>query len=144
VRQLENWFEGWDVQPPKRDPLRRGTEELTVWAVAPYYHPRIGGGEKQLRLLSEGLAARGHNVTVLTLRLPNTARGETICGVNVGRFGDSTTLDGRVQGYRDIRHHLASRACPGHILYVHLGVGAEYPTKTICSILAVSHSSSTP
>ncbi|MGH7544431.1 MAG: glycosyltransferase family 4 protein [Gemmatimonadota bacterium] len=52
------------------------------------YHPEIGGGESQGRLLAEGLAGKGIHVTVLTRRsrrgLP---RRETLGGVVVRRVG---------------------------------------------------------
>ncbi|HET6341079.1 MAG TPA: glycosyltransferase family 4 protein [Gemmatimonadota bacterium] len=52
------------------------------------YHPEIGGGESQGRLLAEGLMERGIPVTVLTRRsrrgLP---RRETVGGVPVRRVG---------------------------------------------------------
>jgi len=51
------------------------------------YHPyRIGGAERSVQLLAEGLVARGHKVVVITLDQPETpAKKETINGVDVYR-----------------------------------------------------------
>ena len=50
-----------------RDPeLRAGVRPLRVVHVSPFYWPAVGGAEQQIQSLSEGLAARGHHVTVLT------------------------------------------------------------------------------
>lgn len=53
--------------------------------VLEYYSPHIGGAEVLFKNLCEGLAARGHNVTVVTLRLPKTVPFEMINGVKVHR-----------------------------------------------------------
>jgi glycosyltransferase involved in cell wall biosynthesis len=49
------------------------------------YAPHIGGVETIFRNLCEGLAARGHKVTVITHQLPRTPKNEVINGVNVMR-----------------------------------------------------------
>jgi len=49
------------------------------------YLPHIGGVELVFKNLCEGLAARGHRVTVLTHHIPGTKREETINGVRVVR-----------------------------------------------------------
>ena len=51
------------------------------------YHPyRVGGAERSVRLLAEGLAAQGHKVVLVTLDKPGTsAKKETINGVEVYR-----------------------------------------------------------
>ncbi|HKY60801.1 MAG TPA: glycosyltransferase family 4 protein [Gemmatimonadota bacterium] len=52
------------------------------------YHPEVGGGESQGRLLAEGLVERGIRVTVLTRRSRrDLARRETVGGVPVRRLG---------------------------------------------------------
>ena len=52
------------------------------------YHPEIGGGESQGRLLAEGLVERGIPVTVLTRRSQSgLPRRETVGGVPVRRVG---------------------------------------------------------
>jgi glycosyltransferase involved in cell wall biosynthesis len=49
------------------------------------YMPHIGGVEIVFKNLCEGLAARGHEVRVVTHRLPGTRRRETLKGVDVVR-----------------------------------------------------------
>jgi glycosyltransferase involved in cell wall biosynthesis len=50
-----------------------------------YYVPHIGGAEVLFKNLCERLAAKGHDVTVVTLRLPGTQAFEVINGVKVYR-----------------------------------------------------------
>jgi glycosyltransferase involved in cell wall biosynthesis len=50
----------------------------------PFFHPYQGGTEKHLLEVSKRLAER-HEVTVLTARLPDTKRFETLYGVRVVR-----------------------------------------------------------
>jgi D-inositol-3-phosphate glycosyltransferase len=50
------------------------------------YLPHIGGVEIVFKNLCEGLAKRGHQVTVLTRRLPWTKKEEMIAGVKVIRI----------------------------------------------------------
>jgi len=49
------------------------------------YAPHIGGVETVFRSLCEGLAARGHDVTVITHLIPGTKRRETLGGVDIAR-----------------------------------------------------------
>lgn len=53
--------------------------------VVEYYYPHVGGGEIVFQHLAEGLAARGLDVHVVTCRLPDTAREETLRGVRIHR-----------------------------------------------------------
>jgi glycosyltransferase involved in cell wall biosynthesis len=50
------------------------------------YYPFIGGAEVLFKHLCEGLAEKGHNIIVLTTRLPGTLTTETINGVNLHRI----------------------------------------------------------
>lgn len=50
-----------------------------------HYHPYIGGAELIVQRLAEGLAQKGHRVTVITARLPGTPKAEKIDGVGVHR-----------------------------------------------------------
>jgi glycosyltransferase involved in cell wall biosynthesis len=51
-----------------------------------YYPPEVGGLESHVRELARGLAARGHEVRVVTSRsVPGTARDEISDGVRVAR-----------------------------------------------------------
>ena len=51
------------------------------------YLPALGGATHLVQLLAEGLAARGHAVTVVAQSEPGTAAEETIAGVRVLRLG---------------------------------------------------------
>jgi D-inositol-3-phosphate glycosyltransferase len=59
---------------------------LNILFVLEYYVPHIGGAEVLFGNLCQGLVARGHDVTVLTLRLPDTPSFEVIDGVKVHRL----------------------------------------------------------
>jgi glycosyltransferase involved in cell wall biosynthesis len=50
------------------------------------YPPAIGGIERFVALLSEGLASRGHEVHVVTSAVPGAPAAETAAGVTVHRF----------------------------------------------------------
>jgi len=50
------------------------------------YPPAIGGLERFVALLSEGLASRGHEVHVVTSEVPGAPVAETSAGVTVHRF----------------------------------------------------------
>jgi glycosyltransferase involved in cell wall biosynthesis len=51
--------------------MRQRTCDMRIVHVTPLYFPSIGGGELHLQKLSEGLASRGHQVTVLTANVSN-------------------------------------------------------------------------
>ncbi|MCK5547779.1 MAG: glycosyltransferase family 4 protein [Thermoplasmata archaeon] len=58
---------------------------MRIIQVAPYFHPHIGGVESHVMSLSEELVRRGHDVYVLTARLPGTKTSETLNGIKVLR-----------------------------------------------------------
>lgn len=58
---------------------------MNILFVLEYYPPHIGGAEVLFKNLCEGLTARGHDITVVTLRLPDTPAFEVINGVKVHR-----------------------------------------------------------
>jgi len=60
------------------------------------FHPQVGGAERQALALSRALRALGHEVTVLTRRLPGTAARAEVEGVPVlrVRVRGSGVLDG--------------------------------------------------
>jgi glycosyltransferase involved in cell wall biosynthesis len=63
------------------------------------FHPVVGGGETQARLLAEGLIARGFEVTVLTRRSsPELAREERVGAILVRRIGQPGPGQGRKWG----------------------------------------------
>lgn len=58
---------------------------MRVLFILEYYSPHIGGLEVLFKNLCEGLAVRGHDITVVTLKLPGTEAFEIINGVKVHR-----------------------------------------------------------
>ena len=63
--------------------------------MSPGYYPVVGGSEVHIQELSEGLARRGHDVTVLTTqasRPGGSVPSETINGVRVLRFSEMTAF----------------------------------------------------
>lgn len=54
--------------------------------VLEYYYPHIGGGENLFKNLTHALVRAGHEVTVVTLRVPGTVRTEVLEGVKVIRI----------------------------------------------------------
>ena len=74
---------------------------MRILFVTPYYNPQIvGGAEISVQILAEGLAARNHSVSVLTL--DQTDHNEVCNGVEVYRFYNpgmfkvwKSILDGR-------------------------------------------------
>lgn len=50
------------------------------------YYPHIGGAEVLFRNLCEGLAARGHEITVVTTHQPGTPKREVLGGVELIRI----------------------------------------------------------
>jgi D-inositol-3-phosphate glycosyltransferase len=62
---------------------------MRILFVVENYHPHVGGAEVVFRTLAEELAKRGHNVTVLTHRVKNSRKRETLNGVAILRTGSS-------------------------------------------------------
>jgi glycosyltransferase involved in cell wall biosynthesis len=60
-------------------------ETLRLLMLNPFFYPYQGGTEKHLLEVSKRLAERGHDVTVLTARLPDTKKFEKLYNVNVVR-----------------------------------------------------------
>jgi glycosyltransferase involved in cell wall biosynthesis len=66
---------------------------LRILQVSDLYEPFIGGAERLVKTLSEGLVQRGHEVNVATTRLPETLTDQTVNGVRVRRItGWSTRI----------------------------------------------------
>jgi glycosyltransferase involved in cell wall biosynthesis len=111
-----------------------GASPVPVLVAAPYFVPRIGGGESQLYQLARGLAAKGHAITILTLRLPGTQEDEDLGYARVLRFGDATTPAGRRAGLDGMRQFVAEHGRADAVFYEHLTVGATFPTDLMCKI----------
>jgi glycosyltransferase involved in cell wall biosynthesis len=59
---------------------------VRIVQVSPWYYPHLGGVESHVRALSRELAARGHEVTVVTSRYhPSLPEEETVDGVRIVR-----------------------------------------------------------
>jgi glycosyltransferase involved in cell wall biosynthesis len=56
---------------------------MKIQFVAEKYPPVVGGGETHLHQIAEGLAARGHDVTVVTEKVPDTAEARAYRGGRV-------------------------------------------------------------
>ena len=59
---------------------------MKILFVLEYYAPYIGGAESLFRTLCEGLASRGHKITVLTRRFGTTKEQEVINNVDIRRI----------------------------------------------------------
>jgi alpha-1,3-mannosyltransferase len=86
--------------------MARPGERLRLLLTVLRYLPALGGSTRVVQLLAEGLAARGHEVTVLTQAEPGTPDTETIAGVTVLRLGMRHLGGVRIpKGYiRRLRH----------------------------------------
>lgn len=60
-------------------------ETLRIAQVAPYLTPHVGGVESHVESISAELARRGHDVEVVTSRLPGTATSEVHEGYRIRR-----------------------------------------------------------
>lgn len=58
---------------------------MRILFVLAYYHPYIGGAERIVKRLAEGLVQKGHAVRIITTHLPGTSYFEEINGVEVER-----------------------------------------------------------
>jgi glycosyltransferase involved in cell wall biosynthesis len=118
---------------------------MRILHVTPDYHPAKGGGEFFIKEVSERLAARGHQVTVLAMnsrgmrredgaRLP---RREAINGVRVHRFNHTYQMHQRFFGLRgahrtlalafdtDARAMLSATPCSAAAFLATLRIGAD-------------------
>ncbi len=70
---------------PGDEATAASSDTLDVLQVGKYYHPVVGGVERVVRRLAEGLRERGHDVTVLAARRRGRASQDTVDGVPVQR-----------------------------------------------------------
>ncbi|MDO8339633.1 MAG: glycosyltransferase family 4 protein [Candidatus Burarchaeum sp.] len=67
---------------------------MRICHLDPLFHPYYGGSEKVVYEVSKRLVAnQGHDVTVLTSRLPNTVPSETLDGIKIVRVSPSIYLE---------------------------------------------------
>ena len=63
---------------------RNEIDNMKITIVNSLYHPyQMGGAEKSTQLLAEGIASRGHEVSVITLHPKNVIERSTVNGVQV-------------------------------------------------------------
>lgn len=76
---------------------------MKILHTSEFYSPSVGGAQEVVKQLSERLAARGHQVTVATTRLPNRQTSD-INGVKIEEFDISGNavygLHGEVERYQ--------------------------------------------
>lgn len=84
---------------------------MNVCFIIEYYYPHIGGFEVLFQNLAEGMVRAGHSCTIVTCRLPGTAKHELVNGVQVHRvsvpsLGDRYwfTLLNASMGWKHARH----------------------------------------
>jgi glycosyltransferase involved in cell wall biosynthesis len=71
--------------------------DVRILQLAQFYPPDIGGEERHVRNLAIALAARGHDVEVITTALPSTGAGRAVeDGVRVHRVRSSAQSIGRL------------------------------------------------
>jgi len=94
-----------------------GKYRMRILVLTKFYHPRIGGVETTVKLLSENYVERGHEVTVVCM--DRELRGEeTINGVKVVRLPLDTKLLAGVN--RSIWRYLTANVRPGDFDVVHV------------------------
>ena len=94
-----------------------GEYSMHILVLTKFYHPRIGGVETTVKLLSENYVERGHEVTVVCM--DHELRGEeTINGVKVVRLPLDTKLLAGVN--RSVWRYLAANVRPGVFDVVHV------------------------
>jgi glycosyltransferase involved in cell wall biosynthesis len=69
---------------------------VRVLLVSANFRPSVGGIERYVEMLGEGLAARAHSVTVAACRTHESAREETVRGVRIVRIPATDVLDERL------------------------------------------------
>ncbi len=62
-----------------------------VLLTSDFFHPTIGGAERQVQLLASALAARGHTVTVATVRQRGQSESAMVDGVPLRRLSALST-----------------------------------------------------
>lgn len=77
---------------------------MRVLMLTQFYPPTLGGEEQHVRALSAALAARGHDVSVATLRQPGTAEEELDGAVRVHRLRGVAQRISRLYQRTDRRH----------------------------------------
>ncbi len=59
---------------------------LRILMVSTYFHPIVGGAERQAFALAKQLLKEGHSVTVATCRFPHLQARETVEGIHIHRI----------------------------------------------------------
>jgi len=93
--------------------------------LAQFFRPVVGGEERAVEDLSAGLVDRGHDVTVATLRLRDSAAREDLNGIRVRRVEGMVNRLERI--YADERLHLPPFPDPGVVRALRRIVAEERP-----------------
>jgi glycosyltransferase involved in cell wall biosynthesis len=89
-----------------------GSNLVKLLMVTPYFYPRLGGVEKHVLRLGQEMAARGHQVNILTLQHdPSLARQEKVGELSVWRLAKR-----EIWRARRLRWQLANEA---QLIHVH-------------------------
>ena len=104
---------------------------LRILFVSEYYPPRIGGGEAWTRMMAEGLTARGHQVWVVTSRLPSTKASEVINGVRILRPLTSGGLFARLRFIKQLTPYLTDLIRKERIDIIHTNAYIPTPAASI-------------
>ena len=59
---------------------------MKILFVTDYYYPHAGGVEEMIKNIAEGLVKRGHEVHILTWKIPGTENDEIVNGVKIHRY----------------------------------------------------------
>jgi glycosyltransferase involved in cell wall biosynthesis len=118
--------------------------QADILAVVPYFVPHIGGGETHLYQLALLLSAKGHSVSILTQRPPETSEYEETHGITIQRFGSTLSQAGKRVAYARILTYIKQHEFQKTVLYEYLSVGKEYQTEIMCEILAVAREKGIP
>jgi glycosyltransferase involved in cell wall biosynthesis len=107
---------------------------MRIVYVTPFYPPHLGGLEKVAEHIAEGMAAEGHDVTVLTSAQPENG---------IGRLHKNLTLH-RLQTFKNMRRPLMLSLLPkllkqkdADLFHVH--VAQAYVPEMVCIASKVLH-----
>lgn len=92
------------------------------------YHPVLGGIENHIKLLAEGQAERGHDVTVLVTGPTRETRTETINGVRVVKAGRLATV---ASAPLSVQYPLLLRRLRADVVHLHF----PYPIAEVANWL---------
>ena len=81
---------------------------MKILFVSEFFYPKIGGGEKWTEDVACALAERGHDVFIVTSRLPHTKELEKYRGLRIYRHSSSGSFLQRLRMMRELEHYLTA------------------------------------